>query len=141
MPAAANTAEEQWVAPMIGLIEGVRTYVARRRENLPSTTDAYLLDDRRAALVRRSLFAAVQCAVENAELWVVHADRGTSRQYRNAFEALVAHDVLDAELAIRLADLARRFKAGIEPRALFESARPACLDLSLLCAALRRQLP
>ena len=139
-----DSIEGRWPASMIAMIEGVRTHVAEVRESLPTTLDAYLLDDRRASIVRRSLFTAVQWAVETAEVFVMHLDKGVDRRYENAFEALAQHAVLDSEVANRMVDLARRFRPGplgAGPREVFEGARNACLDLGVFCAALRRRLP
>lgn len=83
-------------------IAAVRDAVARIRELLPATVDAFRADRTAREVVTLNLYVAVQETIALATHWIAAEGLEVPRTYGEMFLVLADHGVLDRELADRL---------------------------------------
>ena len=121
-------------------IADLRARVARVRELLPASVEAFLDHRTESEALILNLFLALQCAADLALHTV--ADRGLAvpADARAAFDALARHGLIDATLARRLAaavGLRNRIAHEyglLDLRLVYEAARDDLGDLENLAA-------
>ena len=84
-------------------VAAVRDAVERIRSVLPLNRDAFIADRTTREVVILNLFVAVQECVALAAQWLADAGLDVPGGYREMFLTLADHDLLDRELARRLA--------------------------------------
>ena len=76
--------------------------MARIREILPATVEDFVADRTAHEVVTLNLFLALQESIALATHWLSDAGWDVPRSHGEAFTALAARGILDAELAARL---------------------------------------
>jgi uncharacterized protein YutE (UPF0331/DUF86 family) len=89
-------------AVLAAKIASVTDAVARIREVLPDTLEAFLDDRTAREVVTLNLFVALQECLSLAAHWLSDARWTVPATYGDVFTALADHDVIDRDLARRL---------------------------------------
>lgn len=84
-------------------IASVRDATARIRSMLPPSADAFLQDRTAREVVVLNLFLAIQSCLDLAAHWLADEGWDVPGSYADIFGALVDHDVIERQLALRLA--------------------------------------
>ena len=127
-------------------VAAVRDAVARIREVLPATAEAFAADRTAREIVMLNLFVAIQESIALATHWLADEGWQVPETHGDAFMALAAHRVIDAALANRL-----RASAGlrnliahqygvIDSRRIFAMAAGDLEDLLRFCQQLAERV-
>ena len=125
-------------------IADLRARVARVRELLPASYEAFVDERTSAEALILNLFLALQCASDLALHTVAERGYAVPADARSAFEALARAGVLEAKLARDLAaavGLRNRIAHEyglLDLRLVYEAARDDLGDLEALAAALAK---
>ncbi len=128
-------------------IADLRARVARVRELLPATLDAFLDQRTQAEALILNLFLALQCASDLALHTVAERGLAVPGDARSAFDALARAGILEPRLARELAasvGLRNRIAHEyglLDLRLVYEAARDDLGDLERLAAAIVAPLP
>lgn len=124
-------------------LAAVRDAVARVREVLPPSVDAFEDDRTAREVVVLNLFVGIQTCVDLATHWLADEGWGVPQGYAEIFLALADHDVVSSDLARRLVaaaglrDLIAHQYGRIDwARVYATAASPDLADLEAFCAAL-----
>ncbi len=122
----------------------IRSALARIRSKLPSTRHAFLEDQDARDIVVLNLFVALQHTIALATHWLAELGLDVPERSAEVFRALAKHQILDAELAERLAsaaglrDLIAHRYGMLDWERIYEIAATELDDLDLYSQALAR---
>lgn len=126
-------------------IAAVRDAVRRIREVLPPSREAFAADRTAREVVVLNLFVAIQDCVALASHWLADSGIEVPESYARVLVRLGERDVVDIELAQRLAAatglrnlIAHRYGA-IDADRIYEVAATRLDDLLAFCDALKRK--
>ena len=123
-------------------LAGVRDATQRVREVLPADLAAFDGDRTVREVIALNLFVALQGCLDLASHWVADAGWDVPSTYRELFELLAAHAVIELELSRRLAaasgfrNLMAHQYGVLDWHRVYEIARDGTTDLDAFCAAL-----
>jgi uncharacterized protein YutE (UPF0331/DUF86 family) len=127
-------------------LAAIRDAVARIREVLPGSTEAFLENRTAREIVILNLFIALQEAIALATHWVADEGWGVPQSYGDVFAALSERHILEAKLADRLRSasglrnlIAHQYGA-IDAGRIFELASNDVEDLLSFCRQLAQQV-
>jgi uncharacterized protein YutE (UPF0331/DUF86 family) len=126
-------------------LAAIRDAVARIREVLPASEEAFREDRTAREVVILNLFIALQEAIALATHWVADEGWNVPQSYGEAFAALADRDVLDRALAQRLRaasglrNLIAHQYGAIDLRRIFDLASNDTVDLLSFCQQLAQQ--
>lgn len=128
-------------------IATVRDAVARIREMLPPSIEAFETDRTAREVVILNLFVAIQACLDLATHWLADAGWEVPQRYGEIFRALADHGVIDRDLALRLVAatglrnlVAHQYGAVNWTRIHGTASSPDLDDLEAFCAALAAKL-
>ena len=84
-------------------VAAVHDAAERIREVLPAQREAFAADRAAREIVTLNLFVAIQECLSLATHWLADAGWEVPATYANVFRALAEHDVLEHDLAVRMA--------------------------------------
>ena len=126
-------------------LDAIRDAVARIREVLPASADAFREDRTAREIVMLNLFIALQEAIAVATHWLVDEGWEVPQSYGDAFATLADQHVLERELARRLRaasglrNLIAHQYGAIDAGRIFDLAANDVEDLLLFCQQLAQR--
>lgn len=123
-------------------IAAIRDATARIRSVLPATASGFVHDRTTREVVVLNVFVAIQTAIDLATHWLADAGWDVPATYGDLFTALADHEVLDRQLAGRLAaasglrNLIAHQYGVIDAARIYEIATTDLGDLDAFCTAL-----
>jgi len=125
----------------------VRDAVARIRDVLPPSLEAFETDRTAREVVILNLFVAIQACLDLATHWLADEGWEVPQRYGEIFRALADHGVIDRPLALRLVAatglrnlVAHQYGAVDWARIHSTATSPDLDDLEAFCAALAAKL-
>lgn len=126
-------------------LAAIRDAVARVREVLPGTVEAFLANRTAREIVILNLFIALQEAISLATHWLADEGWGVPQSYGDAFAALGDRHILEPDLAHRLRaasglrNLIAHQYGAIDARRIFDLASNDVEDLLSFCQQLAQK--
>jgi uncharacterized protein YutE (UPF0331/DUF86 family) len=127
-------------------VADIRDAIARIRDVLPKTADAFQRDRTAREVVVLNLFVALQSCLSIANHWLADSGRKVPAAYPDSFTAMGELGLLDAALAQRLAAasglrnlIAHRYGV-IDWQRIHDVASKELADLEQFCAAIEGRM-
>jgi uncharacterized protein YutE (UPF0331/DUF86 family) len=128
-------------------VAAVRDAVARIRSVLPASEALFQQDRTAREVVALNLFVGIQTCVDLASHWLADEGWDVPGTYGEIFTALADHQVIDRDLASRLAgasglrNLIAHQYGIVDWRRIYAVAASELEDLVAFCAALAAKVP